>query len=155
MTFTRPAPRKSVIPFGRYRPMQWLHEFATAFGKRKFFEEPNEEARIAGVILRRNLIAEEFKEVLDEIQLWLDESPSADLEALAKELADLLYVVYGTAEYFDLPMESVFREVHRSNMTKLGLDGKPVVVAGYSGKFGKGPNYRPADVHGVLTGEWL
>jgi len=55
---------------------------------------------------------------------------------VAKELADLLYVVYGTAVSCGIDMEPVFREVHRSNMSKVGghkrADGKWVRPATYS-----------------------
>lgn len=67
-----------------------------------------------------------------------------DKAALTKELADILYVVYGTAASFGLPINAAFREVHRSNMSKLGEDGKPIYRE--DGKALKGPNYSPADI---------
>ena len=58
------------------------------------------------------------------------------LAGIAQEIADLLYVVYGTAVSFGIDMEPVFREVHRSNMSKVGgykrEDGKWVKPATYS-----------------------
>lgn len=79
--------------------------------------------------LRFRLIQEEF----DELREALDHK---DVAAVAKELADLLYVVYGTAVSCGIDMEPVFREVHRSNMSKVGghkrADGKWVKPAGYS-----------------------
>jgi predicted HAD superfamily Cof-like phosphohydrolase len=75
------------------------------------------------------LIQEEF----DELKAAFDQG---DVNAVAKELADLLYVVYGTAVSCGIDMEPVFREVHRSNMTKVGghkrADGKWVKPADYS-----------------------
>ncbi len=51
-------------------------------------------------------------------------------------MADLLYVVYGTAVSYGIDMDPVFREVHRSNMSKVGgykrEDGKWVKPATYS-----------------------
>jgi len=70
---------------------------------------------------------------------------------LAKELADLLYVVYGTAAAYGIPIDDVYREVHRSNMSKLGPDGKPIYRE--DGKVLKGPNYTPADIQKVLDGK--
>jgi len=64
---------------------------------------------------------------------------------VAKELADLLYVVYGTAVSYGLDMDPVFREVHRSNLSKVG---------GYKredGKWVKPPTYSPADVKPLLA----
>lgn len=79
--------------------------------------------------LRIRLIQEEF----DELQAALSEG---NVEAIAKELADLLYVVYGTAVSCGIDMAPVFREVHRSNMSKVGghkrADGKWVKPSGYS-----------------------
>jgi len=80
-------------------------------------------------ILRKRLIQEEFEELQEAMQ-------EKDLPSIAKELADLLYVVYGTAVSLGIDMEPVFREVHRSNMSKVGgykrEDGKWVKPATYS-----------------------
>jgi predicted HAD superfamily Cof-like phosphohydrolase len=80
-------------------------------------------------ILRERLIHEEFEELKEAMA-------KNDLFAVAKELADLLYVVYGTAVSYGIDMEPVFREVHRSNMSKIGgykrEDGKWVKPATYS-----------------------
>jgi predicted HAD superfamily Cof-like phosphohydrolase len=86
---------------------------------------PDEQTRT----LRVRLIQEEFDEVKDALV-------KRDLGGIAKELADLLYVVYGTAVSCGIDMEPVFREVHRSNLSKVGgykrEDGKWVKPAGYS-----------------------
>jgi len=79
--------------------------------------------------LRVRLIQEEFDELQEALR-------GRDTVAVAKELADLLYVVYGTAVSCGIDMEPVFREVHRSNMSKVGghkrEDGKWVKPATYS-----------------------
>jgi predicted HAD superfamily Cof-like phosphohydrolase len=79
--------------------------------------------------LRVKLIQEEFHEVEEAIGRH-------HLPDIAKELADLLYVVYGTAVSYGIDMEPVFKEVHRSNMSKVGghkrADGKWVKPATYS-----------------------
>ena len=99
--------------------------------------------------LRLNLIREELNEVEDELCPY-DEStgtitfPDIVKSRLAKELADLLYVVYGTAVTFDIPIDKVFHLVHKSNMSKLGSDGKPVYRK--DGKVTKGSNYQPPDL---------
>jgi predicted HAD superfamily Cof-like phosphohydrolase len=80
-------------------------------------------------VLRERLIQEEFDELKQAMA-------NEDLPAIAKELADLLYVVYGTAVSYGIDMEPIFREVHRSNMSKVGgykrEDGKWVKPASYS-----------------------
>jgi predicted HAD superfamily Cof-like phosphohydrolase len=91
--------------------------------------------------LRDSLIAEEWEE------LW-KEMDKNNLTQIAKELADLLYVVYGTAAAYGLPIDDIFAEVHRSNMSKLDSDGN--VIRRADGKVLKGKNYTPADVEGVL-----
>jgi len=79
--------------------------------------------------LRIRLIQEEFEELKGAL---ID----GDLESISKEVADLLYVVYGTAVSYGIDMDPVFREVHRSNMSKVGgykrEDGKWVKPATYS-----------------------
>ncbi len=92
------------------------------------------------LMLRRKLIREEYREVLDEIG-WFFEGQGSK-KNLAKELADLLYVAYGTAVVFGIDLDRVFDEVHRSNMSK--LEGERAVRA--DGKIEKGPNYRPPNL---------
>ncbi len=89
-------------------------------------------------ILREHLIHEEFEELREAMA-------KNDLSAVAKELADLLYVVYGTAVSYGIDMEPVFREVHRSNMSKVG---------GYKredGKWVKPATYSPAAIEPILA----
>jgi predicted HAD superfamily Cof-like phosphohydrolase len=100
----------------------------------------------ATIRLRRSLIAEEKREVEDELFAFFD--GAGNLANLAKELADLLVVTYGTARTFGIDIDAVFAEVHRSNMSKLGEDGKPVLRE--DGKVLKSDRYRPADVQSVL-----
>lgn len=69
---------------------------------------------------------------------------SAHKQKLVKELADLMYVTIGAAVTFGLPLEEVFYEVHKSNMSKLGEDGKPIYRE--DGKVLKGPNYKEPDL---------
>jgi predicted HAD superfamily Cof-like phosphohydrolase len=88
--------------------------------------------------LRCDLIdeeAREFREALD----------ARDIVEVADAIADLLYVVYGAARTFGIPVREVFAEVHRSNMTKLDLNGEPIVRS--DGKVMKGPNSSPSPRH--------
>ena len=82
--------------------------------------------------LRWALIEEEAAEFRTAIE-------AEDLVEVADAIGDLLYVVYGAALTFGIPVAEVFTEVHRSNMTKLDDDGQPVVRA--DGKVMKGPNF--------------
>lgn len=105
--------------------------FTRAMGQ-AFDQEPDRET----AKLRQRLIMEEASEVFDELDRDI-----INKVALTKELADLLYVVHGTAVAFGLPLEPAFVRVHQSNVSKLGPDGKPIYRE--DGKVLKGPNYEP------------
>lgn len=136
----------------RYRPMDELVRFHRAFGQTQYWTQ-NETQKSNTLYLRRRLIAEEAIEVQDAINDLHLVPSNQNLEHVAKELADLLVVTYGTAEVLGIPIEDVFHEVMRSNMSKVGPDGK--VLRRDDGKILKPPTYVEADVHGVMTGEWL
>jgi len=89
-------------------------------------------------VLRAQLLIEEAREAADELLL-----PAGTKAGLAKELADMIYVAYGTAVTEGIDLDGAVRAVHESNMTKL-VDGKPVMRS--DGKFLKGPNYREPDM---------
>ena len=89
---------------------------------------PNEKI----IQLRYDLIKEE----LDELSLAIKEK---DIIEVADALTDLLYVVYGAGHSFGIDLDKCFEEVQRSNMSKLGEDGKPIYND--NGKVMKGPNY--------------
>ncbi|NGZ09875.1 MAG: hypothetical protein CV088_10890 [Nitrospira sp. LK70] len=87
--------------------------------------------------LRVRLIQEEFDELKEAMA-------AGNLAAVAKEMADLLYVTYGTAVSYGIDMEAVFQEVHRSNLSKVG---------GYKradGKWVKPSTYSPADIESIM-----
>ena len=82
--------------------------------------------------LRYDLIKEE----LDELKEALD---NKDLKEVADALTDILYVTYGAGHAFGINLDKCFEEVQNSNMSKLGIDGKPIFND--KGKVLKGPNY--------------
>jgi len=84
------------------------------------------------VKLRHNLIKEE----LDEFEKALKDK---NLKEVADALADILYVTYGAGHAFGIDLDKCFDEVQRSNMSKLGENGKPIYND--QGKVMKGPNY--------------
>ena len=93
--------------------------------------------------LRFNLMKEENEEYL---QATRDE----DLIEIGDALGDMLYILCGTiiAHGFQDKMESIFDEIQRSNMSKLGADGKPIYRK--DGKVMKGPNYFKPDLKKIL-----
>jgi predicted HAD superfamily Cof-like phosphohydrolase len=90
--------------------------------------------------LRVRLIQEEFDELTEALA-------REDLAAIAKEMADLLYVVYGTAVSYGIDMKPVFQEVHRSNLSKVGGFKRA------DGKWVKPPTYSPASVQPLLDAQ--
>lgn len=96
---------------------------------------------------RIKLIKEEFEEVV--YALLYSNKEGKDLVAeVAQELTDLLYVVYGAGHAFGIDLDKCFAEVQRSNMSKLGDDGKPIKRE--DGKILKGNNYTLPDMKKVL-----
>ena len=88
--------------------------------------------------LRLNLIQEE----LDEFDQALK---NKDLKEVADALTDILYVTYGAGHAFGIDLDKCFEEVQRSNMSKLGKDGKPIYNE--KGKVMKGPKYFQPDLN--------
>ena len=82
--------------------------------------------------LRINLIKEELEELTEAMK-------NKDLIEVADALTDILYVTYGAGHAFGIDLDKCFQEVQNSNMSKLGIDGKPIYNE--FGKVLKGPNY--------------
>ncbi len=91
--------------------------------------------------LRIDLIEEE----LNELKKAISEN---DIKEVADALTDILYVVYGAGHAFGINLDNCFDEVQRSNMSKLGEDGKPIYND--NGKVMKGPNYFKPDISKYL-----
>jgi len=87
------------------------------------------------------LIDEEYKE-------FCSAHSNEPYENVLKELADLVYVCYQYAENMEWDLDEAMHRVHRSNMSKLGLDGKPIRRA--DGKVLKGPNYQPPTLNDLV-----
>ena len=115
-------------------------EFMNAFGQ-------NVETR-PGWTSVSELRYELIREELEELREALD---GRDLIGVADALTDLLYVVYGAGHSFGISLDKCFEEVHNSNMSKLGTDGKPIYRE--DGKVLKGPNYWQPNLEKVLYGD--
>ena len=92
--------------------------------------------------LRISLIEEELKELKDALF-------NKDIKEIADALTDILYVTYGAGHAFGINLDDCFGEVQRSNMSKLGNDGKPIYNE--HGKVMKGPNYFEPDLKKFLS----
>lgn len=97
-------------------------------------------------ILRHRLMKEENDEYIDAC--W-----QGDLPGIADALGDQLYILCGTLLKHGLQhkIEQVFWEIQRSNMSKLGPDGKPIYRE--DGKVLKGSGYTPPDIKSIINGE--
>ena len=82
--------------------------------------------------LRFDLIQEELNELEEAMK-------TKNLKEVADALTDILYVTYGAGYAYGINLDKCFKEVQRSNMSKLGKDGKPIFDE--KGKVMKGPNY--------------
>lgn len=117
----------------------------TNFGKVKTFMETfgqdvkdkPEFPSVDVVALRYELIKEELEELFEAMG-------EKDLVEVADALTDILYVTYGAGHAFGIDLDACFDEVQRSNMSKLGADGKPIYRE--DGKILKGPNYFAPDL---------
>ena len=94
--------------------------------------------------LRVELIQEELKELQEALK-------EKNLVEVADALTDILYVAYGAGHAFGIDLDECFQEVHFSNMSKLGDDGKPIYRE--DGKVMKGPRYFEPDIWYVLYGD--
>ena len=91
--------------------------------------------------LRRDLLEEEFNE-------YMDGEEANDIVEISDALADMIYIIYGTAISYGIPLDEIFKEVHSSNMSKLGTDGKPIRRG--DGKILKGPNYFEPKIEAII-----
>ena len=112
-----------------------VKKFMETFGQevKKKAEFPSDKV----VKLRYDLIKEELDEFDEAIK-------RKDLKEVADSLTDILYVTYGAGHAFGIDLDKCFDEVQRSNMSKLGKDGKPIYNE--HGKVMKGPKYFQPDL---------
>jgi len=90
--------------------------------------------------LRMKLLREEFEE-------YMEAEEENDLVEIADALADLIYIACGTAVSYGIPLDKIYDEVHRSNMSKL-VDGKPIYRE--DGKVMKPEGWSSPDIKGIL-----
>lgn len=96
--------------------------------------------------LRSSLLQEELEELKQAIA-------NKDIVGVFDALTDIQYVLDGTYLEFGLAdlKQAGLLEVHRSNMSKLGENGKPILRS--DGKVLKGSNYTPPDLASILLAE--
>lgn len=127
------------------RKIRAVADFHTAFGL-GISNSPVANLGVAKNQLRFNLMEEENLE-------YLEAANAGDLAEVADALGDMLYILCGTIleHGMQYKIEEVFEEIQRSNMSKLGPDGKPIYRE--DGKVLKGPNYFKPNIQAVLDRE--
>ena len=91
-----------------------------------------------------------YKLMREENEEYLEAAEEGDLEEVADALGDMLYILCGTIleHGMQYKIDEVFEEIQRSNMSKLGADGKPIYRE--DGKVLKGPNYFKPNIASIL-----
>lgn len=117
-----------------------VRKFMQTFGQivKDKAEFPNEKV----VKLRYDLIKEELDELKEAIN-------QKNMIEVADALTDILYVTYGAGHAFGINLDKCFDEVQKSNMSKLGENGKPIFNE--SGKVMKGPKYFKPNLNKFLN----
>jgi|TARA_B110000263_G_scaffold190259_1_gene168005 predicted HAD superfamily Cof-like phosphohydrolase len=94
--------------------------------------------------LRHSLMSEENDE-------YLEAAKNNDIIEVADALGDMLYILCGTIIEHGMQnkIEEIFDQIQKSNMSKLGSDGKPIYRE--DGKVMKGPNYFKPDISKILS----
>lgn len=120
-----------------------VHEFHTAFGLGINYKP------VAHIGEDRNLLR--YKLMREENEEYLEAANNGDLVEVADALGDMLYILAGTIIEHGMQhkIEEVFEEIQRSNMSKLGEDGKPIYRE--DGKVLKGPNYFKPNIEEILN----
>lgn len=118
-------------------------EFHKVFGL-NMKEVPTADLGIKNNLLRYKLMREENEE-------YLEAANNNDLVEVADALGDMLYILCGTIIEHGMQhkIDEIFDEIQRSNMSKLGEDGKPIYRE--DGKVLKGSNYFGPDIQFILS----
>ena len=124
------------------KPIKAVTDFHNAFGL-GIEAKPNSKLPKEISKLRFDLMKEENEE-------YLEAAEANDLVEIADALGDMLYILCGTiiSHGFQDKIEAIFDEIQRSNMSKLGADGKPIYRK--DGKVLKGPNYFKPNIENIL-----
>ena len=119
-----------------------VQDFHEAFGL-GINQKPIANLSLNKLKLRYDLMAEENEE-------YLEAAKNNDLIEVADALGDMLYILCGTILEHGMQnkIEEVFNEIQRSNMSKLGADGKPIYRE--DGKVMKGPNYFKPNISKII-----
>jgi NTP pyrophosphatase (non-canonical NTP hydrolase) len=117
--------------------MEWHDTYGVPVGDHPYMLDKDREQ------FRFSLIEEEYIELQEALE-------AHDIIETADALGDMIYVIYGFAIEMGINLGAVMTEIQRSNMSKLGLDGLPVLRE--DGKILKGPNFSEPNLYDVIYG---
>jgi len=125
------------------------HYYQTNFNKVNVFMDAfGQEVKRSPEFPDLDTVALRYELIREELQELFVAMAEKDMVEVADALTDILYVTYGAGHAFGIDLDACFREVQRSNMSKLGEDGKPIYRE--DGKILKGPDYSEPDLKKVL-----
>ena len=111
---------------------------------KKFMEIFGQEVKTKAEFPSEKIIKLRYDLIKEELNEFEQALKDKDLKEAADALTDILYVTYGAGHAFGIDLDKCFDEVQRSNMSKLGEDGKPIYNE--HGKVMKGPKYFQPDL---------
>ena len=106
---------------------------------KKFMEVFGQEVKTKAEFPSEKIIKLRYNLIKEELEEFEEAFKDKNLKEVADALTDILYVTYGAGHAFGIDLDKCFDEVQRSNMSKLGEDGKPIYNE--HGKVMKGPKY--------------
>ena len=111
---------------------------------KKFMETFDQEIKEKASFPNDKIISLRYDLIKEELDEFKDAIDKKDIKEVADALTDILYVTYGAGHAFGINLDKCFEEVQNSNMSKLGLNGKPIYND--KGKVMKGPSYFKPDL---------
>ena len=111
---------------------------------KKFMETFDQEIKEKASFPNDKIISLRYELIKEELEEFKDAIDKKDIKEIADALTDILYVTYGAGHAFGINLDKCFEEVQNSNMSKLGLNGKPIYND--KGKVMKGPSYFKPDL---------
>jgi len=116
---------------------------------RKFMETFGQEIKEIACFPKDKIVSLRYELIKEELNELKEAIDNKNMKEVADALTDILYVTYGAGHAFGINLDMCFQEVHNSNMSKLGSDGKPIYSE--KGKVMKGPNYFKPDITKFIT----
>ena len=111
---------------------------------KKFMETFDQEIKEKASFPNDKIISLRYELIKEELEEFKDAIDKKDIKEVADALTDILYVTYGAGHAFGINLDKCFEEVQNSNMSKLGVNGKPIYND--KGKVMKGPSYFKPDL---------